>query len=277
MKKNLEKIFASASVIVAIVLIMILLVTAFGGISLDEFNSKLVRGLLITLGVLYILLSTVVLTLAFTSNEVIKEITMRSEQEGSVKATIAVVRKMTKDTCAQVEGVKCTRVSIITNDYGVRLRVEVKIKDKDVAETELLVRSMLEDKFAGALGFRFHSIEIKITSLQSKYEINKEAVDQKVATKLAAIKEEAVKIAESVENADEAETAEITNSIAESAEEIVINDEATKEADETAELAELPEVEAANDEIEVAEGDITSDDEIDTLNTTKNVVDDTNN
>ncbi|MEG1663402.1 MAG: hypothetical protein RR338_05385, partial [Clostridia bacterium] len=133
------------------------------------------------------------------------------------------------------------------------------------------------DKFAGALGFRFHSIEIKITSLQSKYEINKEAVDQKVATKLAAIKEEAVKIAESVENADEAETAEITNSIAESAEEIVINDEATKEADETAELAELPEVEAANDEIEVAEGDITNDDKIDTLNTTKNVVDDTNN
>ncbi|MEG2540796.1 MAG: hypothetical protein RSB59_03370 [Clostridia bacterium] len=277
MKKNLEKIFASASVVVAIVLIMILLVTAFGGISLDEFNSKLVRGLLITLGVLYILLSTVVLTLAFTSNEVIKEITMRSEQEGSVKATIAVVRKMTKDTCAQVEGVKCTRVSIITNDYGVRLRVEVKIKDKDVAETELLVRGMLEDKFAGALGFRFHSIEIKITSLQSKYEINKEAVDQKVATKLAAIKEEAVKIAESVENADEAETAEITTAIAESAEAIALNDEATKEADATAELTELPEVETANDEIETAESDIENDDTISPINTTKNVVDDTNN
>ncbi|MEG1528812.1 MAG: hypothetical protein RR405_00530 [Clostridia bacterium] len=277
MKKNLEKIFASASVVVAIVLIMILLVTAFGGISLDEFNSKLVRGLLITLGVLYILLSTVVLTLAFTSNEVIKEITMRSEQEGSVKATIAVVRKMTKDTCAQVEGVKCTRVSIITNDYGVRLRVEVKIKDKDVAETELLVRGMLEDKFAGALGFRFHSIEIKITSLQSKYEINKEAVDQKVATKLAAIKEEAVKIAESVENADEAETAEITTAIADSAEAIALDDEATKEADTTAEPTELPEFETANDEIETAESDIENDDTISPINTTKNVVDDTNN
>ena len=44
MKKNLEKIFASCSVVVALILVMVLLVTAFGGISTDEFESQLVRG-----------------------------------------------------------------------------------------------------------------------------------------------------------------------------------------------------------------------------------------
>ena len=40
MKKNLEKIFASASIIVAVIMIMILIVTAFGGINVKELKAS---------------------------------------------------------------------------------------------------------------------------------------------------------------------------------------------------------------------------------------------
>ena len=63
MKKNLEKIFASCSIVVAIILIMVLVVTAFGGIEATEFESKLVQGLIVTLAILYLVLAGVSLVL----------------------------------------------------------------------------------------------------------------------------------------------------------------------------------------------------------------------
>lgn len=202
MKKNLEKVFASASIVVAIVLIMILLVTAFGGIEFKEFESNLVRGLLITLGILYLLLAGISLTLVFLSNDAVKEIILRTEQKGSVRASIGVVRKMVKTTCADVEGLKCTKVGLVTDEYGVRLKVNVKVIDKDVVEIETYVRTLLEDVFLGALGFRFHTIEIKVTSLQPRYKVDKEKIDKAVAERLAEIKSDEEKLSEVIESAE---------------------------------------------------------------------------
>ena len=91
MKKNLEKIFASCSIVVAIILIMVLVVTAFGGIDASEFNSKLVRGLIITLAILYLVLSIISLVLIFVNSDVVKEITLRQEKGGSVRVTSNVI------------------------------------------------------------------------------------------------------------------------------------------------------------------------------------------
>ena len=73
MKKNLEKIFASCSIVVAIILIMVLVVTAFGGIEATEFESKLVQGLIVTLAILYLVLAVVSLVLIFVNSDVAKE------------------------------------------------------------------------------------------------------------------------------------------------------------------------------------------------------------
>ena len=91
MKKNLEKIFASCSIVVAVILIMVLVVAAFGGIEPDEFNSKLVRGLIVTLAILYIVLAVVSLVLIFVNSDVVKEITIRQEKGGSVRVSSKVV------------------------------------------------------------------------------------------------------------------------------------------------------------------------------------------
>ncbi len=188
MKKNLEKIFASCSIVVAIILIMVLVVTAFGGIEPEEFDSQLVRGFVITLAILYLLLSVITLVLLFINNDVVKEIILRQEKGGAVRVTTSVVSKLVKKTCKDVEGVKCQKVAIVADEYGVRLKVNVKVVDKDVVESETYVRTLLEDVFYGEFGFKFSSIEIKVMALTPKYKANPENIQAKVDARLAQLK-----------------------------------------------------------------------------------------
>lgn len=185
MKKNIEKILASAGLIIALVLIVILIVTAFGGIEQSEFDNQLVRGLVITLSVLYLVLAVSSLTMLFLGSDAVREITLRSEQGGSCKATLGVIRRLVKETFYGLEGVKTGKVTLIVNEYGVKLKVAVRITDRDVFETETYLRTLLEEVFKGALGFKFHAIEFKIVSLQARFKPDKDKVDAAVAEKVA--------------------------------------------------------------------------------------------
>ena len=185
MKKNIEKILASASMAIALVLIIILVVAAFGGITQEDFDNSLVRGLIITMGVLYALLAGGALTMLFLGSDAVKEITLRSEQGGTCKATLGVIRNLVKESFSGIQGVKVGKVALIVNEYGVKLKVSVKITDRDVFETETYLRTLLEEVFKGALGFRFHAIEFKIVALQARFKPDmdkvQETVDEKVA------------------------------------------------------------------------------------------------
>lgn len=185
MKKNIEKILASAGLIIALVLIVILIVTAFGGIEQSEFDNQPVRGLVITLSVLYLVLAVSSLTMLFLGSDAVREITLRSEQGGSCKATLGVIRRLVKETFYGLEGVKTGKVTLIVNEYGVKLKVAVRITDRDVFETETYLRTLLEEVFKGALGFKFHAIEFKIVSLQARFKPDKDKVDAAVAEKVA--------------------------------------------------------------------------------------------
>lgn len=258
MKKNLEKIFASCSIVVAFILIMVLVVTAFGGIDANEFNSKLVRGLIITLAILYLVLAIISLVLIFVNSDVVKEITLRQEKGGSVRVSSNVITKFVKTSCKQVEGVKCQKVALVSDEYGVRLKTNVKVVDKDVLETETYLRTLLEDVFLGEFGFKFSSIEIKVMALTPNYKADQAAVQAKVEKKLAEMKaqeeknaqneqsEENVENVESVENAESAEQAEVQDG----------ETEVEKQAEETVE------VEAVEDESQEVAQDETVEDEV---------------
>lgn len=260
MKKNLEKIFASCSIVVAIILIMVLVVTAFGGIDANEFDSKLVRGLIITLAILYLVLSIISLVLIFVNSDVVKEITLRQEKGGSVRVSSNVITKFVKTTCKQVEGVKCQKVALVSDEYGVRLKTNVKVVDKDVLEAETYLRTLLEDVFLGEFGFKFSSIEIKVMALTPNYKADQAEVQAKVEKKLAEMKaqdeknaqneqsEETVENAESVENAKSAEQAEVQDGETEVAQEV-----------EESEAVEVEEVEDESQEVakdEAIEGEV---------------------
>ena len=267
MKKNLEKIFASCSIVVAFILIMVLVVTAFGGVDANEFNSKLVRGLIITLAILYLVLAIISLVLIFVNSDVVKEITLRQEKGGSVRVSSNVITKFVKTTCKQVEGVKCQKVALVSDEYGVRLKTNVKVVDKDVLETETYLRTLLEDVFLGEFGFKFSSIEIKVMALTPNYKADQAAVQAKVEKKLAEMKaqeeknaqneqsEESVESVESVENAESAEQAEVQDG----------ETEVEKQAEETVEVEavedesqEVAQDEAVEDEVENGEKNVES-------------------
>ena len=267
MKKNLEKIFTSCSIVVAFILIMVLVVTAFGGVDANEFNSKLVRGLIITLAILYLVLAIISLVLIFVNSDVVKEITLRQEKGGSVRVSSNVITKFVKTTCKQVEGVKCQKVALVSDEYGVRLKTNVKVVDKDVLETETYLRTLLEDVFLGEFGFKFSSIEIKVMALTPNYKADQAAVQAKVEKKLAEMKaqeeknaqneqsEESVESVESVENAESAEQAEVQDG----------ETEVEKQAEETVEVEavedesqEVAQDEAVEDEVENGEKNVES-------------------
>lgn len=264
MKKNLEKIFASCSIVVAIILIMVLVVTAFGGIDANEFNSKLVRGLIITLAILYLVLSIISLVLIFLNSDVVKEITLRQEKGGSVRVSSNVITKFVKTTCKQVEGVKCQKVALVSDEYGVRLKTNVKVVDKDVLETETYLRTLLEDVFLGEFGFKFSSIEIKVMALTPNYKADQAEVQAKVEKKLAEMKAQEEKNAQneqSEENVENVENVESVESVenAESAEQAEVQDgETEKQAEET----ETVEVEAVEDESQEVAQDKAVEDEV---------------
>lgn len=257
MKKNLEKIFASCSIVVAIILIMVLVVTAFGGIDANEFNSKLVRGLIITLAILYLGLSIISLVLIFLNSDVVKEITLRQEKGGSVRVSSNVITKFVKTTCKQVEGVKCQKVALVSDEYGVRLKTNVKVVDKDVLETETYLRTLLEDVFLGEFGFKFSSIEIKVMALTPNYKADQAEVQAKVEKKLAEMKAQEEKNAQNEQSEENVESVEN----AESAEQAEVQDGET-EVEKQAEETETVEVEAVEDESQEVAQDEAVEDEV---------------
>ena len=174
MRKNIERILGAASIVIAFVLTVILLVTVFGGIEQSEFDNNLVKGLFITLAML------------FGASDAVKEITLRSEQGGSCKATLGIIRKLVKESFRDIPGVKTGKVTLVVNEFGVKLRVSVKITDRDVFETETYLRTLLEETFAGALGFRFHAIEFRVVEFRAKFKPDAEKIDAEVREKVEA-------------------------------------------------------------------------------------------
>ena len=203
MKKNLEKIFTSASVVVAVILIMVLLVTAFGGIKQEDFDNNLVNGLLFTLGVLYLVLSIVAIVLIFVNSDVIKDVTLRTDKGGSIKVSASVINKYVRSACSEIEGVKCKKVGLVSDEYGVRLKANIKVVDKDVIEVETYLRTLLEDMFLKEFDFKFNSIEFKVTALVPKYKADKAEIENAVAKKLEELR------AKEGENSAEAEDAQV--------------------------------------------------------------------
>ena len=250
MKKNLEKIFASCSIVVAFILIMVLVVTAFGGVDANEFNSKLVRGLIITLAILYLVLSIISLVLIFVNSDVVKEITLRQEKGGSVRVSSNVITKFVKTTCKQVEGVKCQKVALVSDEYGVRLKTNVKVVDKDVLETETYLRTLLEDVFLGEFGFKFSSIEIKVMALTPKYKADQAAVQAKVEKKLEEMNAQEAKSgsANETENVEEIVTEEMSAETEEAQEEA--QDCADAQCDETQDESAEEVADDANEDVE---------------------------
>ena len=228
MKKTFLKILAIAGAILAIMFVIILLVAIFGGISTDEFDNSLVKGLFVTLAVIYFLLAGGLIALLFINDDVAKEIVLRTDKEGATRTTVGVVKKIAKETVCLVEGVKCTKCNIVSNEFGVRLKLSVKVKGHDVDDIEKYLRPILEDAYMGKLNFKFYSIEIKVAKLQANHIVDTGRIIDYVDKETAAAQETPVDIPETepiAENVTEAPETAGTAEVAEGIEETPASEE----------------------------------------------------
>ena len=262
MRKNIERILGAASIVIAFVLTVILLVTVFGGIEQSEFDNNLVKGLFITLAVLYFVLAGGLLAMLFGASDAVKEITLRSEQGGSCKATLGIIRKLVKESFRDIPGVKTGKVSLVVNEFGVKLRVSVKITDRDVFETETYLRTLLDETFAGALGFRFHAIEFRVVEFRAKFKPDAEKIDAEVREKVEAHTPNYASIPGAVEQRALVESDEEATAAAEEETLSAEADEAESAADETpaTESEEQPAADAEEEEISETSEDTAAED-----------------
>ena len=262
MRKNIERILGAASIVIAFVLTVILLVTVFGGIEQSEFDNNLVKGLFITLAVLYFVLAGGLLAMLFGASDAVKEITLRSEQGGSCKATLGIIRKLVKESFRDIPGVKTGKVSLVVNEFGVKLRVSVKITDRDVFETETYLRTLLEETFAGALGFRFHTIEFRVVEFRAKFKPDAEKIDAEVREKVEAHTPNYASIPGAVEQKALVESDAEATAAAEEETLSAEADEAESAADETpaTESEEQPAADAEEEEISETSEDTAAED-----------------
>ena len=252
LKRNLERIFTTAAVVLAIILIAVLIVIVFGGIPAKDLDSKLAKGLILTLGIIYLLLAGASIAFIFVDNEAIKEITLRSNTSQKTRVSLPAVRKMIKNTCAQIEGVKCKGIKLTVSDYGVKLKVSVSVVDKDVEQVEGYIRNLITDVFNKTLGFTFSAIEISIVKFVPSYQPN---VQEIIAKSDAELAEKKSTEADAVVSEDISEEPVQEDNAAEEVAEVI--PEATVETVEAEVVEEVP----AEETVEVEEAEVSEDED----------------
>ncbi|MGN0796156.1 MAG: hypothetical protein ACI4MT_04290 [Christensenellales bacterium] len=165
-KKIFDKVLSVASMIIGVIFIIVLLVTIFNGFEPEVFNNDLVKGLFVALGVVYLAMSVGALIYTFSDNDAVREIVINSNKVSSTKLSAAVIKKMVRKNVKTVEGVKCQKISLILTEYGVKLKLGIKISSGNVQEKSVYLKCLIEEAFYNALGYKFYAIDFKISSMK---------------------------------------------------------------------------------------------------------------
>lgn len=213
MKKIFEKVVTITLGVISLFFVIMMLVTAFGGLELSDFDNSIVRALLICLAVIFAVLTGLAVFAAFQDNEKLSSVVLFKNKESATKATVAVVKRTAKRVVKEIPEAKLTKVQIVADDNGnVRLKVDVKLATDATMEVVTKVRALLIDTFANVFGIEFASIDFRIVKSKNSYVPSAAAVDQRVEELKATVE---INKPEEVAEAAEAEAAEAPAEIAE--------------------------------------------------------------
>ena len=228
MKKIVLRIFTAISVLIALFFVIFMLMTVFGKVEPEEFDNSIVKTLCLALGGVFFAASVVEMVLMYSDNDAIKEILLHYQKGGTAKSSVSVVRKLTKENVKKIEGVKYRRCKVFAGEYGVRLKVWIAIKDRDMKDTEDLLRAILEDAFLGTLGFKFYAIDFHLKKIVAKYKVDVEKIKEQKAEEAAQATEQEEPVQE-IEAPAEAEQETIVEEVVESEAVAEVKEEAATE------------------------------------------------
>ena len=215
MKKIFEKVVTITLGVISLFFVIMMLVTAFGGLELNDFDNSIVRALLICLAVIFAVLTGLAVFAAFQDNEKLSSVMLFKNKESATKATVAVVKRTAKRVIKDIPEAKLTKVQIVADDNGnVRLKVDLKLSTDATMDVVTKVRATLIDTFANIFGIEFASIDFRIVKSKNSYVPSAAAVDKRVEELKATVEV-------NKPEADVAEAAEAAEAPAEIAEDTI--------------------------------------------------------
>ena len=206
MKKLMSKITAIISAVFGLVFIILLITTAFGGLTSADFDNRLVKVLLFVFGGCYVL--TAVATIAFMFNErvTIKEVQVSHGGLGNIKVTPAVIKTLIKKNLKNLPGLSFNGMQLYMTEFGIQLAVAIKCSDgRRAEEAGVFVQALVADLCKKELDLEFHTINVKVSGFKSNYEPDVNAIEAQAKEASKSTKHTAVAIVNEETEAKEEE------------------------------------------------------------------------
>lgn len=170
MKKNLARITAIVSAAFGIMFIILLICTAFGGLSSADFDNKLVKVLLFVFGGCYLGVTIAMVALQFASRVTVREVQVAQMGSGNIKVTPAVIRGLIKKNVKALDGIRFRRMSLILTEFGVQLSLTVSCSlGRRAQETGAFLQALIADVCKRELDLEFHTVNVKVVGFKSIY------------------------------------------------------------------------------------------------------------
>lgn len=171
MKKIFDKVITITLGVISLFFVILMLITAFGGLDTADFDNDIVKALLITLGIIFAVLTGLNVWIAFLDNEKLSSILLFKDKESATKATVGVVKKTARRVTKKIAEAKIGRIQIFADENGnARLKVDVKLTTDATMDTVTKLRAILIDTFKSIFGIEFAAIDFRVVKSKNAYE-----------------------------------------------------------------------------------------------------------
>lgn len=268
MKKLFEKIISIALAIISTLFVALVIAVLAGSVETADFQNALVKGIIISLTVIFGLLTGLNLYAAFTDRNKMNSVLIFKDRGSATKVTVDVIKATARRISKQVKETKVRKVHLFTDDNGnVGMNIEVKLSTDETMEAVTRLRAMLIEQFKDVFGIEFSTIDFKVVKSKNAHLPSNKAVEEKVALLKESIifntpAPEATEAPEAKE-AEEAAAVETEDVIA--TDEVVATEDAVTSEEEVVEAEEAvtsEEEAVATEEVVAAEEEVTSEEVI---------------
>lgn len=171
MKKIFDKVITITLGVISLFFVILMLITAFGGLETADFDNEIVKALLITLGIIFAVLTGLNVWVAFQDNEKLSSILLFKDKESATKATVGVVKKTARRVTKKIEEARIGKIQIFADENGnARLKVDVKLATDATMDTVTKLRAILIDTFKNIFGIEFAAIDFRVVKSKNAYE-----------------------------------------------------------------------------------------------------------
>lgn len=169
MKKNLAIITTAISAALALVFIILMLFTAFGGLAAEDFDNTVVKTLLFAFSGIF--LADTVAALCFQAHKgVSKEVQVAATTNGNVKITQSTVKALIKKSISGIDGIKFRNCTLGIDETGVRLDLSVNYYGgKKTNEASSYLQALVSDVCNNELDLKLSAVNIRVIRFKSAY------------------------------------------------------------------------------------------------------------